>query len=563
LAIKIGDMLIKAGLITEVQLQSALKEQQRTGGRLGSNLVKLGYITEEEITKFLGKQYGVPAVNLNDYEIEKSVLDIIPADVAMKHEVVPLSRSGKTLTVAMANPVDVLAIEDMKFSTGYEIRVVVSAESAIQKTIEKYYEGAGMLKKVMKEVEEGEGEVEVMKEEEEKEEGMDIAAAESAPVVKLVNAILLESVSKQASDVHIEPYEKELRVRYRIDGVLHEMMKPPWKMRKAIVSRLKIMAKMKIAEKRLPQDGRIKVVIKGRPIDLRVSTVPTLFGEKMALRVLDRSTVNFDLDTLGLEEKSLQELKNAIAKPFGIVLVTGPTGSGKTTTLYGVLIKLNNIDVNITTAEDPVEYSLIGVNQVQMKEDVGLTFARSLRSYLRQDPDIIMVGEIRDKETAEIAIRASLTGHLVLSTVHTNSASATLTRLVNMGVEPFLIASTLNLVESQRLVRKVCSSCKEPYTIPPGLLSEEERAKFEGVTLLKGRGCKVCNNTGYRGRLGIFEVLTITPDIRELILDQASSDEIHAIGKKEGMIDLREAGLNKVRESVTDMDELLRSIGSE
>jgi type IV pilus assembly protein PilB len=562
-AIKLGDMLIKGGMITDVQLQAALKEQSKSGGRVGSNLIKLGHITEEDLTKFLGRQYGVPSVNLNDVEIGKNVLDIIPADVAMKHEVLPINKAGKTITVAMANPADVLAVEDLKFSTGYEIRVVVASESAIQKTIEKYYEATGMLKKVMKEVQEGEEDVEVMSTEDEKEEGMDIAAADSAPVVKLVNAILLESVSKMASDIHVEPYEKELRVRYRIDGVLHDMMTPPWKMRKAIVSRLKIMAKMKIAEKRLPQDGRVKVVIKGRPIDLRVSTIPTLYGEKMALRVLDRSTVNFDLETLGFEKSSLLDVNVAITKPYGIVLVTGPTGSGKTTTLYAALIKLNSADVNITTAEDPVEYSLLGVNQVQMKEDVGLTFASSLRSYLRQDPDIIMVGEIRDQETAEISIRASLTGHLVLSTVHTNSAAATITRLINMGIEPFLIASTLNLVESQRLVRNICTACKEPYTLAGGLLSDDEQAIVGDAQLFKGKGCKDCSNTGYRGRSGVYEVMTISPPIRDLILDDAPTEEIAAQAKKDGMIDLRHSALLKMKSGITDIDEVIRSIGSD
>lgn len=571
MAIKLGDMLIKAGVITDVQLEAALKEQRQNGGRLGSNLNKLGFISEEDLTKFLGRQFGVPAVNLNDYEIEKSVLDIIPAEVALKHEVIPLSRSGKSLTIAIANPANVLAIEDLKFSTGYEIRIVVSAESSIQNTIEKYYEATGMLKQVLKEVgepedeeEEDDDDVEVMKVEEgEKEEAMDLAAADSAPVVKLVNAILLESVTKQASDIHIEPYEKDLRVRYRIDGVLHDMMNPPWKMRKAIVSRLKIMAKMKIAEKRLPQDGRVKVAIKGRPIDLRVSTVPTLYGEKMALRILDRSTVSFEMKALGFEKNAIIEFNRALDKPFGIILVTGPTGSGKTTTLYAALTKLNTPDVNITTAEDPVEYSLLGVNQVQMNEEVGLTFASALRSYLRQDPDIIMVGEIRDQETAEISIRASLTGHLVLSTVHTNSAAATITRLVNMGVEPFLIASTLNLVESQMLLRKICTSCKEPFSLPPGVLSEEETAKLGETPLYKGMGCTECKNTGYRGRIGIYEVLSISPTIRELILDRATTDDIIQQANQEGMVDLRESALIKLRKGVTDLDEVIRATSSE
>ncbi|MFQ5906681.1 MAG: GspE/PulE family protein, partial [bacterium] len=491
MATKLGDMLISAGLLTEDQLKAALAEQKRLGGRLGTNLVKLGFLSEDEITKFLQKQYGVPAVNVSDYDIDQSVLDLIPGEVAAKYGCIPLARKGKILTVAMVNPADVFALEDIKFTTGFEVRPVVAAESTILKAIEEFYQAQGMLDEVMKDIGPESGEVEVMERTEEDEDDMtDLGAAvDSAPVVKLVNSILLEAVKRRVSDVHIEPYEKELRIRYRIDGILHEVMRPPYRMRKAIISRLKIMAKLKIAEKRLPQDGRIKVKIGGRPVDLRVSTVPTLFGEKMALRVLDRAATSFDLVSLGFEKESLTEFVKAVSSPFGIVLVTGPTGCGKTTTLYAALHKINSPDVNITTAEDPVEYSLLGINQVQMKEAVGLTFASALRSYLRQDPDIIMVGEIRDQETAEIAIRASLTGHLVLSSVHTNNAAATITRLVNMGVEPFLVASTINCVESQRLVRRVCQSCKEPMKPNPALLQEVgiDPAELEGFTLYKGK----------------------------------------------------------------------------
>ncbi len=561
--LKLGEMLIAAGLITEDQLTTALAEQKRVGGRLGTNLVRLGYLSEEELAKYLEKQHGVSSVLLANHKIAQSILDLIPTEVAAKYSCVPLERTGKMLTVAMVNPSDLLAIEDLRFTTGYEIKPVVATESAVRKAVEQYYQAQGMLDEVMKDIggqETSEVEV-VQKSDEDEEEMTELAAAvESAPIIKLVNSILLEAVERRVSDVHIEPYEKELRVRYRIDGILHEVMRPPYRMRKAIVSRLKIMAKLKIAEKRLPQDGRIKVRIKGRPVDLRVSTVPTLFGEKMALRVLDRAATSFDLMALGFEEEPLTHFVRAVSSPFGIVLVTGPTGCGKTTTLYAALNKINAPDVNITTAEDPVEYSLLGINQVQMKEAVGLTFASALRSYLRQDPDIIMVGEIRDQETAEIAIRASLTGHLVLSSVHTNNAAATITRLINMGVEPFLVASTVNCVESQRLVRKVCENCKEPSKPNPALLKDVgiDPAELKGETLYKGKGCSQCSNTGYRGRIGIFEVMVVTSRLRELILDRAPTDELARAAQEGGMITLREAALKKAKEGLTDISEVIR-----
>lgn len=560
--VKLGEMLISAGLITEDQLTTALSEQKRVGGRLGTNLVRLGYLTEEEVLKFLEKQHGVSGVNLANYKMKQVLLELIPSEVAGKYACIPLERVGKLLTVAMVNPSDVFAIEDLRFTTGFEIKPVVATEAAIKKAIDQHYEAQGMLDEVMKDIGSEESEVEVMdRSEDEEEEMTDLAAAvESAPVVKLVNSILLEAVQRRVSDVHIEPYEKELRVRYRIDGILHEVMRPPYRMRKAIISRLKIMAKLKIAEKRLPQDGRIKVRIKGRPVDLRVSTVPTLYGEKMALRVLDRAATSFDLVSLGFEHEPLTDFVKSISNPYGIVLVTGPTGCGKTTTLYAALNKINSPDVNITTAEDPVEYSLLGINQVQMKEAVGLTFSSALRSYLRQDPDIIMVGEIRDQETAEIAIRASLTGHLVLSSVHTNNAAATITRLINMGVEPFLVASTINCVESQRLVRKICSSCKEPVKPNPALLRDVgiDPAEFEGVTLYKGRGCRECSNTGYRGRTGIFEVMTVSSVLRELVLDRAPTDELAAAAAQGGMLTLRDAAIRRAKEGVTDLAEVMR-----
>ena len=562
MAAKLGDMLVSAGLLTAEQLKTALAEQKRAGGRLGTNLVKLGFLSEDEITQFLQKQYGVSSINLSDYNIAQAILDLVPSELATKYRCIPLERKGKVLTVAMVNPADVLAIEDIKFTTGFEVKPVVAAESSIVKAIEEQYQAAGMLDEVMKDIGDESGEVEVVqKTDEEEDEMTDLAAAaDSAPVVKLVNSILLEAVDRRVSDIHIEPYEKELRIRFRIDGILHEVMHPPYRMRKAIVSRLKIMSKLKISEKRLPQDGRIKIRIKGRPVDLRVSTVPTLFGEKMALRILDRTAVSFDLVSLGFEREPMLQFIKGISSPYGIVLVTGPTGCGKTTTLYAAINKINAPDVNITTAEDPVEYSLLGINQVQMKASVGLTFASALRSYLRQDPDIIMVGEIRDKETAEISIRASLTGHLVLSSVHTNNAAGTVTRLVNMGVEPFLVASTMNCIESQRLLRKVCQSCKEPMTPNPALLKDVgiDPSEFEGFTLYKGKGCRECNNTGYRGRLGIFEVMAVSSDIRELILDRAPTDALAKAAKDGGMMTLREAAIKRAKEGVTDIFEVIK-----
>jgi len=563
---KLGKLLIQENLITEEQLNKALKEQESSGeGRLGTNLIKLGYLSERQLLASLSKQHGVPGVDLNTVEIDDAVLNLISSNIAKKYELVPLSRVGKMLTVAMVNPNDIFAIEDIKFSTGFEVQPVVASETAIRNALEKYYEGQDFLEKVEKEMEESyEDEVEVVgvgDKDSDEEETSDLAAnVDSGPVVKLVNTVITKGVEANASDIHIEPYDKELRVRFRVDGILREVMTPPKKMHKAIASRIKIMAKMKIAEKRLPQDGRIKVKIKGKPIDIRVASLPTIYGEKIALRILDRSAISLDIETLGLEDEQLEKFIHSIRMPFGIVLVTGPTGCGKTTTLYSALQKINSLDVNITTAEDPVEYSLIGINQVQMRPAVGLTFASALRSYLRQDPNIIMVGEIRDKETAEIAIRASLTGHLVLSTVHTNTAAATITRLVNMGVEPFLIASTFNLVVSERLLRKVCLSCMEEVEISPdylmrvGLKPEE----FNDVIFYKGAGCSICNGSGYKGRIGVFEVMTLTPKMRELILEKVSTDKLQTEAVKDGMRTLRDIAVEKLKKGMTTIDEVLK-----
>jgi len=561
---KLGELLIKENLITEEKLDKALEEQNTHGGRLGTNLVKLGFVSEKQLVSALSKQHNVPGIDLNTVDIDENVLKIVPATVATKYELVPISRVGKMLTVAMVNPDDIFALEDIKFSTGFEVQPVIASENSIRNALEKYYEGQDLLQEVEKEIEAGmEDDVEIVGEEEkeQEEEMSDLASqVDSGPIVKLVNTIISNGVSAGASDVHIEPYDKELRIRFRVDGILREVMKPPKKMHKAIVSRIKIMAKMKIAEKRLPQDGRIKVKIKGKPVDLRVASMPTIYGEKMALRILDRSAISFNLEDLGFEENQLDLFINAIRMPFGIVLVTGPTGCGKTTTLYAALEKINTMDVNITTAEDPVEYSLVGVNQVQMREAVGLTFASALRSYLRQDPNIIMVGEIRDRETAEIAIRASLTGHLVLSTIHTNTAAATITRLTNMGVEPFLLASTLNIVISERLLRKVCLSCAEEVEVSADYLKRIglDPEEFNGVKFYKGAGCSICNGTGYKGRLGLFEVMTLSPKLREVILERASTDKVQDETVKEGMKTLRDMAIVKLKLGVTTIEEVLK-----
>lgn len=561
---KLGKFLLEENLVTQEQLDKALKDQEVHGGRLGTNLMKLGYITEKQLISILSKQYNVPGVDLSTMDIEDGILKLIPSNIATKYELIPLSRIGKTLTVAMVNPDDIFALEDIKFSTGFEVQPVVTTEISIRNALEKFYEGQDLLQRVEKEMEAVEEEVEVVEagDKEADEDEMSDLAAEigSGPIVKLVNTIITKGVEAGASDIHIEPYDKELRVRFRIDGILREVMKPPKKMHKAVVSRIKIMAKMKIAEKRLPQDGRIKVRIKRKPIDFRVASMPTIYGEKMALRILDRSAISFNLEDLGFEKEQLDKFLQAIRMPFGIVLVTGPTGCGKTTTLYAALEKINSLEVNITTAEDPVEYSLVGINQVQMREMVGLTFASALRSYLRQDPNIIMVGEIRDKETAEISIRASLTGHLVLSTVHTNTAAATITRLVNMGVEPFLLASTLDLVLSERLLRKICLNCMEKVQISNDYLKRVglNPDEFDGVTFHKGAGCPVCNGSGYKGRIGIFEVMTLTPGVRELILERVSTDRIHVEAVKEGMRTLRDVAVEKLKKGSTTIEEVLK-----
>ncbi|MDO9390836.1 MAG: ATPase, T2SS/T4P/T4SS family [bacterium] len=567
MALKIGDMLLKSGMISQEQLEKALKEQQSTGSKLGSVLAKLGFITEDEILQFLSKQFNVPAVNLNDYNFDKTILGLIPAKLAQKYGVLPLNRLGRALTVAMINPTDFHAMEEIKFSTGFDVHPALALESAIWTAIDKNYGASGMLEDVMQSMEqtteESEGELEVL--EEQKEDGGDAmsemtAAIENSPAAKLINALIAEGVKRHATDIHLEPYEKDMRVRMSVDGVLHEVMQPPLKMKASLVARIKIISKLKVEEKRMPQDGRLRLNVMDRPIDLRVSIIPSAFGEKVAMRILDRSTVTFDLNLLGFEPGPLKHFLKAVHTPFGIALVTGPTGCGKTTTLYGALQEVNKPDVNIMTAEEPVEYSLMGINQVAVKEDGGTTFGAALKAFLRQDPNIIMVGEIRDKETAEIAIRASLTGHLVLSTVHTNSACLTITRLVDMGVEPFMISSSLLVVESQRLVRKVCQNCKEPYQPDQRLLEDFSHNKidFSKATFYKGRGCSECRNSGYKGRLCLAEILPITPAIRELIMRRATSTEIENKAIEEGMPTLRMDGVIKMMNGVTTIDEVIK-----
>ncbi|MEO0245280.1 MAG: ATPase, T2SS/T4P/T4SS family [candidate division WOR-3 bacterium] len=593
---RLGEMLIEEGLLKEEDLEKALEYQKKNGKRLGSVLLELGLVKEKDILKVLSKQFNVPVATKKDLEnISEDIIRLIPPDVAARYLIVPVARKGKSLILAMVNPLDQFAIEDAKFISGFDIIPVVSLEDNIREAIKKYYGIEDVMDTLAKVGEEGEIEVigkggmdkagkddlgivgvedeelkvliesgEILKEtpRAEEEEISDILAeVESGPIVKLVNTIISDAVERRASDVHIEPYENDVRVRYRIDGILHEIFRKPKKFAAPMVARIKIMAKMKLEEKRKPQDGRIRVRMGDRMVDLRVATVPTVFGEKVAIRILDRTQIPLRLDALGFEPESLEIFRKAIRNPNGIVLVTGPTGCGKTTTLYAALTELNSIEVNISTVEDPVEFTLMGINQVQVKEEVGMTFASGLRAFLRQDPDIIMVGEIRDFETAEIAIRASLTGHLVLSTVHTNTAAATVTRLINMEIEPFLIASTLLVVSSQRLVRKICESCKVPYQPEKAILYElspNPEEVFKGVTFYKGSGCKKCHGTGYKGRIGLFEVLPVTKRIRELILERAPTHIIEKAAIEEGMLTLRESGIRKIKAGVTTPEEIIK-----
>jgi type IV pilus assembly protein PilB len=567
MSVRLGELLTKASLISQDQLKEALRVQKETGGKLGETLIKLGFVSEEDITECLSQQFGVPSINLQHFEIDASVIKLIPGDVARKYNILPVNKTGATITIAMADPTNVFAMDDIKFMTGYNVEPVVASELGIKAAIDNYYGTTSSLelKKVMEDLQTQESaDLEVLEEEEE----MDVSAladsAEEAPVVKLCNLILTDAIKRGASDIHVEPYEKEYRVRFRIDGILYEIMNPPLKLKDAITSRMKILAKLDIAEKRLPQDGRIKLKIKledkNKELDFRVSVLPTLFGEKIVMRLLDKDNLMLDMRKLGFEQESLTRFEEAIFKPWGMVLVTGPTGSGKTNTLYSALSKVNSPEVNIMTAEDPVEFNLPGINQVQMKESIGLNFAATLRSFLRQDPNIILVGEIRDFETAEIAIKAALTGHLVLSTLHTNDAPSTINRLMNMGIEPFLVATATQLIAAQRLVRRICQSCKEVVDMTPQAVANLGYRKEEVGTfsIYKGRGCEKCNNTGYKGRVGLIEVMVIDDDIRDLILSGGTAIDIKRKAIENGMITLRRSGLVKIKEGVTTVEEVVR-----
>ncbi|KAB2965588.1 MAG: type IV-A pilus assembly ATPase PilB [Thermoanaerobaculia bacterium] len=566
---RLGDVLVQAGKITPQQLQQGLAAQKEKGGRIGSALVKLGMLSEKELVEFLSQHFGVPAIDLSRVEIDESVAKIVPAETARKYMILPVAKVGAKVTLAMIDPTNLFAMDDIKFKTGYSVDPVVASESAIRAGIDKYYGSthAIELKKVMEDLSEpvqSDGSLEVLDEDQELDLDTLEKESEEAPVVRLVNIILTDAIKRGASDIHVEPYEKDYRVRYRIDGLLWEMMRPPLRLREAITSRIKILAKLDIAEKRMPQDGRIKIKTRiqerVKDLDYRVSVLPTIFGEKIVMRLLDKDNLMLDMGRLGFEPDSLRRFEQAILKPFGMVLVTGPTGSGKTNTLYSALQRVNKEDVNIITAEDPVEFNLPGINQVQMKEQIGLNFAAALRSFLRQDPNIILVGEIRDFETAEVAIKAAMTGHLVLSTLHTNDAPSSINRLMNMGIEPFLVATSVHLIAAQRLVRRICSSCKEPFEVTPAALVNIGFGEKESKTLklFKGRGCEKCSNTGYKGRVALYEVMDVNDDVRELILSGASAVELRTKAIENGMLTLRGSGLQKIRDGVTTIDEVVR-----
>jgi type IV pilus assembly protein PilB len=606
MAVKLGDLLVKAKLITAEQVEAALQSQRADGGKFGEALIRIGAVSEQDITETLSQQFGVPSIDLAHFEIDPLIIKVVPGEVARKYGVLPVNKTGATLTIAMSDPTNVFAMDDIKFMTGYNVEPVVASEASLRRSIDKHYgtprsvvlkerpKGAttgaspadgsidelmssaltmddmasvGLSEFNMDEITGFDaGDVDVVRGEEGQEiDLIDLAkSSESAPIIKVSNLILIEALKAGASDIHVEPYEKEFRVRFRVDGVLHNIMALPMRTRDPLISRLKIMAKLDISEKRLPQDGRIKIRLRveerTRDLDLRVSVVPTHFGEKVVMRLLDKSRLQLDMTQLGFDQEPLRRFKDAIDRPYGIVMVTGPTGSGKTNTLYSAIAQLNDPTVNILTAEDPIEFNLAGINQVQMKEQIGLTFASAMRSFLRQDPDIILVGEIRDFETAEIAVKAALTGHLVLSTLHTNDAPSTVNRLMNMGIEPFLVATAVNCIAAQRLVRKVCSQCAEDVDTSPQILIQVGFAPDEVKTLKvrRGRGCERCKNTGYKGRIGLFEVLLFTDEIRDMILSGASSIELKRRAIEEGMVTLRMAGLHKIRDGTTTLEEVLR-----
>jgi type IV pilus assembly protein PilB len=556
---KLGEILVREGLITQDQLKKALLDQKSSGMRLGYTLVKLGFIEETEVTKMLARQYRMPAVDLSRFEVDPKILKLLPPDIAIKHTVLPLKREGRTLTIAIADPNNVTAIEDIKFITRCDVFPVIAGEYTLRNAIDRHYQQSdAQLQNLLRSVEDAE-DLEVVEESADEDvKAQDLA--DDAPVVKLINGLLTDAVKRGASDIHIEPFEHEMRVRYRVDGALQEVMKPPVKMRAALTSRVKIMASLNIAERRVPQDGRIKLKMGVRVIDFRVSTLPVLFGEKIVLRILDKGNLTLDLKKFGFEVKAEAELLKAILNPYGMVLVTGPTGSGKTTTLYSALSTINTIEVNIMTAEDPVEYNLIGINQVLVKNDVGMTFAAALKAFLRQDPNIIMVGEIRDMETGSIAIKAALTGHLVLSTLHTNDAPSTVTRMIDMGIEPFNVASAVNLIVAQRLVRRICSACKaeHKYTDDELHALSIPLAEAAKLTFFKGQGCDTCGGTGYKGRQGLYEVMSMTSNLRRLVLKGGSTEELREQAVKDGMLTLRMDGMLKVKRGITSLEEVVK-----
>ena len=558
---RVGELLLREGLVTREQVERAVADARAQGARVGQSLIKLGYISEQDLALALARQHRVPAIDLARIQLDVKLLKLIPAEIALKHSVLPVRRVGRVLTVAMTDPGDLGLIDDLKFITRFEIEPVIAGDVTLRKVIEREYDSADeRISDLLKEFHQGE-DVEVLEDhEEELSVGVLQAQVEEAPVVKLINGILNDAVSRGASDIHFECYEKDVRVRYRIDGVLQEIMRPPPKMKAALISRFKILSDLNIAERRVPQDGRIKLRIGKRVIDFRVSTLPTLFGEKIVLRILDKGNLTLDLEKFGMEPKAEADFMRAILNPYGMVLVTGPTGSGKTTTLYSALSKINTPEVNILTAEDPVEYNLHGINQVQVRTEIGMTFAAALKAFLRQDPNIIMVGEIRDLETGSIAIKAALTGHLVLSTLHTNDAPSTITRMVDMGIEPFNVASAVNLITAQRLVRRICGKCKEPAAYAPEYLRAAglNDAEIEAGGFFKGKGCEDCGGTGYRGRQGLYEVMAMSPALRRMILQNASTADLRDQAIAEGMLTLRMDGMLKVKRGITTLEEVVK-----
>jgi type IV pilus assembly protein PilB len=559
---RLGDILVKEGLLSREKLAQALTEHRASKMPLGFILAKQNLVSEVEITRIVARQLRVPAVDLSRFEVDAKIIKLIPSDIAKRHIVLPLKREGRTLTVAMANPTDQVLLQELRFITRYDLFPVFAGEFTLRTLVDKYYDASDMqLQSILKDMEGLADDVEILEETEE--EGASQAQIDDAPVVKLINGLLTDAVQRGASDIHVESFEHEMRVRYRVDGALHEVMKPPLRMKAALVSRIKILAQLNIAERRIPQDGRLKLKMGNRVIDFRVSTLPCLFGEKIVLRILDKGNLTLDLSTFGFEPKAEADLLKAILNPYGMVLVTGPTGSGKTTTLYSALQRINTIECNIMTAEDPVEYNLHGINQVQVRSEIGLTFAAALKAFLRQDPNIIMIGEVRDLETGGIAIKAALTGHLVLSTLHTNDAPSTITRLVDMGVEAFNVSAAVNLVVAQRLVRRICKDCKAPTTYQPEEIKSLSHVgtnldEIRAIPFMKGKGCEMCSGTGYKGRAGLYEVMAMTPEIRRMILRGASAPELRDQAVEEGMLTLRMDGIVKIKKGITTLEEVVK-----